>query len=228
MNLNKKNLLNLKIIFTLIKSYLNARDLKGRLVYKLFNFSKYPAHFTIQNYTWKQIMIYNTLVHYKKMIFWFDGGVEITGSLDYEVGIAKKNGMYIEPSVYPINIYLPTIVSNYFMINRSILKDYKTINIALLAIKYSKELVYDLIKPWVMCAYNPSCICPNGVSRKNYRYDQTTLFLILYKNKKYQHLISPVPLNPHSHKKQCDHRKDCNINLKLQRIIGKHKRHWEC
>lgn len=127
--------------------------------------------------------------------------------------------MHIEPSIYPINIFLPSVVSNYFNTTKSSLKNYKTINIAFLAVKYSKALINDIIKPWVECAYNPACICPYGVSRKNYRYDETTLFLILYNSKKYKYLLNSVVLNEKSHKKECDYRKDCNIYDKLNRII---------
>lgn len=219
MNLNSQNLIYLNIILVVIKSYFKKRNYKGSINYIKFNFSKYPTHFTIQNYTWKQIMIYDSLIRNKKMIFWFDGGVEITSTLNYEIRIATENGMYIEPSIYPINIFLPSVVSKYFNINKSSLINYKTINIALLAVKYSKDILNDIIKPWADCAYNPSCICPYGVSRKNYRYDQTTLFLILFKSKKYKYLVNPVILNEKSHKKQCDHRKDCNIYYKLKKVV---------
>lgn len=215
MYLNSNNKKALKNILMIINYYLICNNYLGKLLIEVFNFSFYPFHFSISNYTWKQVMIYDTLIKYKRMVFWFDAGVELTGSVKYEIIYAKKYDFYMESNFAKILKWTPNKTTDTLHINRSMLIGKSDGDIGYLFINYNNYMIENIIKEWVKCAYNPMCICPPGSSRKNSRYDQVTFTLLLYTNEKYKNLVGKFR-SFNNHKKQCDHRSDCNIKKNYQ------------
>lgn len=213
LNLSLTNKLKLNQTEKLVKQYIKCRKSKGKLIIKIFNFSLYPKHFTIGNYSWKQVMIYHTLNKYKKLIFWFDAGVELNGSIENEIEIAEKYGFYMPYNDNKLLDWTPVKTSEALHVNRDLMKGKGDGDAGYLVINYSRYMIDNIIKRWVECAYNPMCICPQGASRANSRYEQVTLTLLLYSDEKYKNLVGTFQTFK-THKQQCDHRNDCNISIK--------------
>lgn len=213
MELSKSNKILLNENERLLNQYLLCNKHKGKLLIKIFNFSLYPNHFSIGNYTWKQVMIYNTLMEYKKLIFWFDAGVELNTSVEKEIEIAKKYDFYMPHNEEKILNWTPVKTSNSLHVNRDLLKGKSDGDIGYLAINYNDYMMNNIIKKWVECAYNPMCICPPGASRANSRYDQVTFTMLLYLDEKYKNIVGTFETYK-NHKQQCDHRRDCYIEQK--------------
>lgn len=60
MNLSYINRNKLNKAKNLIYKYLSCKKKSGDKLMKEFNFSLYPSHFKVENYNFKQIMIYDT------------------------------------------------------------------------------------------------------------------------------------------------------------------------
>lgn len=219
MNLNKINKKYLKKLLFIINDYIKCNKYYGKLIIKIFNFSLYPNHFSVGNYTWKQLMIYDTMIEYKRMIFWFDAGVEFSSSIKYEIVLAEKYDFYMEYNNALLLEWTPNKTSDSLNINRNLLKGKHDGDIGYLLINYKKYMMENVIKKWIKCAYNPMCICPPGSSRNNSRYDQVTFTILLYLDKNYRKTVGSFK-SFSNHKKQCDHRRDCILERNVYKIIN--------
>lgn len=223
MDLNKSNKIILKMVLYVINMYLRCYKYKGKLLLYVFNFSLYPSHFTVGNYSWKQIMIYDNLIKYKQMVFWFDAGVELNNSVTKEINLAYKYDFYMPQNKAKLLDYLPIKSTETMKINRKYLQGKCDGDTGYFVINYNQYMMKNIIKKWVDCAYNPMCICPPGASRKNSRYEQVTFTALLYMDKKYKNLVGSFP-SFNNHKQQCDHRNDCYIHQKKEYFIERIKK----
>lgn len=223
MNLDLFNKRKLKDVVHFINQYLVCNEYKGVLLIEVFNFSLYPKHFTPGNYNWKPVMVYDTLIKYKRIIFWLDAGVELTLSVKKEIDLARKYDIYMPYSKYKLLDWTPVKITETMKVNRDLLNKSNAGDTGYFVIKYCKYMMENIIKKWIECAYNPMCICPPGSSRKNSRYEQSTLLVLLYLDKKYKGIIETFKTYD-NHKQQCDHRNDCNLTKKINII----KKYTDC
>jgi hypothetical protein len=167
------------------RKYINANFTNTDL--RVFNFDKYPDYFNIHKdngkYAWKPVIINDILNEYKCSVCWLDGGNVIKKPLNELRKIIELYGFYSPYSKGTIRDWTHPKTLSYFNItNNDYLLKKNNLNGANVAANYNNSEVKSLINEWKKCALIEECIAPKGSSRKNHRFDQAVLSILIYQN----------------------------------------------
>lgn len=165
----------------------------GRLYYRKFDFSHFPAWFDITNeqirggYSWKVISYFDVLVETKRMIVWSDGGNQLVLSIEKELQRARTYGLFSPYSGGSLQSWVHGKSLRFLAYNgmvRKIMTGKGMCTGGYLFVNYRNETVMkNVIFPLVQCAYTRRCISPEGSSRKNHRQDQAILSVLIHSTK---------------------------------------------
>jgi hypothetical protein len=164
------------IIQNLYKNYTN-------ITYKIFDYSKYPEWFNINNeagqYAWKPTIIYNTwLENENEIIVWMDSGNLIFDNLDNLETFILTNNIYSCESSGDIKLWTHPDTIKYMNCTWT---DKQNRNAACVGFNTKVNYVKDFLLEFYNCAQIKECIAPNGSSRKNHRQDQAVFSILFYK-----------------------------------------------
>lgn len=174
----------------LSKSQVNfIKDRFSTVEYKRFNFNKYPSFVSkkdsdskIGSYSWKSIIIKDSLDAYKINTLWLDAGCLVTKKLSLIRLILNNRGIYIASSVGKIIDWTHISSITKFGLNEKYLNK-KNFASGMVGINPKKEKYISLIQKWVNFSLDEEIIAPEGSSRKNHRQDQAILTMLIYQNK---------------------------------------------
>ena len=165
----------------------------GKLYYRKFDFSHFPAWFDISNeqirggYSWKVISYYDVLLETKRMIVWSDGGNQLVPSIEKELHRARVFGLFSPYSGGSLQSWVHGKSLRFLGSNgmvRKIMTGKGMCTGGYLFVNYRNETVMkQVIQPLVECAYTRRCISPEGSSRKNHRQDQSILSVLIHSAK---------------------------------------------
>ncbi|KAL7575208.1 hypothetical protein ACA910_018695 [Epithemia clementina (nom. ined.)] len=140
------------------------------------------------------------------MIFWLDSGSTLTAPIEPIEEIVKRNGIFFvhgqdenmkersSPETY-----------KWFGADKETFPDhYPHFGGGTQASLYPSRFVQPIIERNAACAWDPSCIVPNGTNAMNHRYDQTSLSLCAH---------HPLVRAPHHTEYLAASRHDVNRNL---------------
>jgi len=157
--------------------------------YKLFNFNKYPSFVSkkdsdskIGSYSWKSIIIKESLDEYKINTLWLDAGCKITKKLSLVRLMLNNKGIYVASSVGKIIDWTHISSRTKFGLDKKYLNK-KNFASGMVGINPKKEKFNNLINDWVNCSLDQEIIAPKESSRENHRQDQAILTMLIYQNK---------------------------------------------
>ena len=157
---------------------------QSHIIYKVFDYSKYPAYLNINinagEYAWKPVCLYNTCQEYNdEIIMWMDSGTIIIKKLDKLHNYILKNGIYSEHSSGDIKKWTHPKTLEYMKCDPNL---YTKQNRAGGYMGYNYKLVWvkEFVKELYNLALTKECIAPEGSSRHNHRQDQAVFNILFY------------------------------------------------
>ena len=166
------------------ETFFSLKQLYPDLIYKKFDYSKYPEYFNIHinsgEYAWKPVIIEEVSKEVEGVILWCDSGNKIMSSLENLYTIIENQGIYSPTSSGDIRKWTHPSTLDYFDFNKSsIFLNYENRNGAALGFDTRKEDVKKFIIKFSNLAQDKACISPEGSNRTNHRQDQA-VFTVLY------------------------------------------------
>ena len=177
-----------------------------------FDFSAWPSHVkNVGDCAWKPIAVGEVLREFS-LIFYADASVRLFGDfrptlyplLDDVVPVVGES---TAPSG-PAGSYTHDGTLAYFHVNRVDFEDVEMFAATYFVAKRTKEVMSNIIEPWVDCALHSDCISPVGAHKwpcraemqktnRNafigcHRYDQSALTILLFKafgRERYAHCL---------------------------------------
>lgn len=156
-----------------------------------FDFENYPEHFQIKAhsgnlilrhveagaYAWKPVIVFRSLNEFGKVL-WLDSGNLIHGSLDRIVGELDRCGIYTPKSEGTVGQWtMPETVARLGV--RPDVVHAGSRNAAVVGFNASVGSVARLSERWARAAQDRECICPDGCSYFNHRFDQSILSILV-------------------------------------------------
>jgi hypothetical protein len=206
--IEKNKNLNIMIIFydlgLLDEQIKNLNNIFHKIIFKKFDFSKYPEHVSLEKYNgknctyaWKPIIFYEVCEEYNNLVYWFDTRSNFTNFSNI-INIINNNYIYSPVSDGTVKKWTHPTTLIY-------MNGYKYINCnsraaGIFGINYNIKWCKDLVTEWKDLALIRECICPDGSDRSNHRQDQSVLTILYYKYyNKYNFKIidNYIDMSPH-------------------------------
>lgn len=169
-----------KIFRKLILSVINHYKY---IIYKKFDYSKYPSYFNISisqgEYAWKAIIINTTFHMVKKTVLWIDSGCLIGRNMIDIFETIEKYHCWSSRTNGNIKRWTHIGMIKYYNLSYNLTQK-RMCNGAIVGFKWNSSLSTTILKEWAECAYIKNCIAPNGSSRANHRQDQSALSILIY------------------------------------------------
>jgi hypothetical protein len=161
----------------------------SNIVWKKFDYSKYPEYFNINvkagEYAWKPVIISDTCKEYGGFVIWMDSGNLIKEKLNSLIKHVEKNGIYSSVSSYDIYKFTHQKTLQYMKCDSS-LYTLTNRNAACIGFNYNINWVKQFVNEFTQLAQIKECIAPEGSSRENHRQDQAVFTVLFYQySKKY-------------------------------------------
>jgi len=169
-----------------------SRELSSnKIVYKKFEFEKYPDYFAIEKnageYAWKPAIIHSLMTEFTtetqpEILFWMDAGNKLVEKMDVIIEFVRKNKIYSDRSAGNIIDWThPTTLRYMGVDNDSELLNEGNCNGACYGFYLGEEWVRDFIREFYRLAITKECIAPEGSSRNNHRQDQSVFSILFVK-----------------------------------------------
>lgn len=166
---------------------------RGKLYYRKFDFSHFPAWFDISDemirggYSWKVVSYFDVLQETRGIVVWSDGGNQLPVSIEKELWRVRTFGLYTPYSGGSLQSWMHGKSLQFLVNNKMFRKAMLGKGMCTggyLFINYQNATVMNqVVFPLVQCAYTRRCISPNGSSRKNHRQDQSILTVLVHSAK---------------------------------------------
>jgi hypothetical protein len=174
---------------------LNADLGSPKIVYRNFEFNKYPDYFAIQNnageYAWKPAIIHSLLTEFTadtqpEILFWMDAGNKLVEKMDVVIEFVRKNKIYSDRSAgniidwtHPSTLQFMGVEKDADLLNEG------NCNGACYGFYLGEQWVRDFITDFYGLAIKKECIAPEGSNRTNHRQDQSvfSILFVIYQRK---------------------------------------------
>ena len=173
------------------------------ILYRRFDFSKYPAHVSnLACYAWKAPIVYEVAREFPgSVVIWVDSGVAFHKSLGFIVRDTRNSGGFSSDETarsvarfshektldyFIDHFHFDPLLADIFREKRrgpeksldEPLRNLKNCNGAFSAHLYGSPKFTNITEKWLQCSLDKSCVCPAGSSRANHRQDQAALTLL--------------------------------------------------
>lgn len=182
------------IIFDLGISGENLELLKNRFPqtrFKVFDFEKYPPHFSrLYTCAWKPVII-DEWVKQKKHVLWLDSATIVRSTKLFSTAsehLAEK-GYFALTSQSPLSTWCHPSTLARMATPTEILTDL-IVPAGVLGFNGQNPEIRKLVSAWKYACLTPGIICPEGATRQNHRFDQAVLNNLFYKKIR-QYLLEP-------------------------------------
>ncbi|KAJ8023635.1 hypothetical protein HOLleu_36130 [Holothuria leucospilota] len=179
-----------------------------------FNFEKYPTHLKrLHTYAFKPIII-NLVLNEFGVIYYGDASIRFKKPLlellpdcvshhgflghircfDPKVPRRSKLSCYHDYRLTKNEMYgkIGVNKTEYYTANFSS----PAVSGGLMLVINSTTVQSKIMKPWLRCALDVSCIAPRGASLRNHRFDQSALSMLVFKNMRGEWTLDNDP-TPH-------------------------------
>ena len=158
------------------------------IIYKQFDFSKYPKFFSIRDeynklgaYAWKSAIISEFINLSNQNFVWMDTGNILTGQLRNLKILLTSYGFYSPLSNGTIKTWTHKNTLKYLSVNNSI-SSKRNLTGGIIGINPKLDWPKELIDNWYKHSSVEECISPEGSSRENHRQDQSLLSILFYQD----------------------------------------------
>lgn len=165
--------------------HIQQRFRNPTIVYKTFDYSKYPDYYKIEveagQYAWKPAILWEECqVATTDLLLWCDAGNVLRGSLADLIAIIGNQGIYSPISAGTVRQWThPGMLAYMKVAEGDAMLSKSPRNGAILGFDVRKQEVQDLLKTFADLAAVRDCLAPPGSDRSNHRQDQA-LFTLLY------------------------------------------------
>lgn len=144
--------------------------------------SGYPAHIqTIETFGWKPILINHVANNIKNgLLLYLDAGNFVHESLDTIRHIIKRDGVFCPANSHSIGKIVHPVACSALNITLQMSKRISR-DASIIGFDLDNESAVSLLKDFQVKAYDPNCISPHGATKKNHRFDQILLSVLLYR-----------------------------------------------
>ncbi len=175
-------------LFNITHQFHLAQKAPARLYYRKYNWNAFPDWMNINDtlmrggYTWKPIAIADAFYQWKGVIMWNDAGNYYHPAITKAVDILRREGAYIpyDHAQYSKKMNIKTY--EFLLIHRMIQPINRESGMGgatFMMFDYSNSTCrYQLMIPWLQCAYTRQCMTPIG-SRYSFHLPEQSVIAIL-------------------------------------------------